>query len=326
MAERVQADRGWDLFDEALSAPIEELEFDLRGCADAPWSDFFLNPRRLRGSDFLMRWNQGAWTERIVIEAVNAMSEFYAIPYGPSSVAPDDDIQAHERYFERLEQAGLSQLKRPDILIFRKSDIPEVDRAVKNIGGELDLPFHSETEPDMQALLSKSILAVECENSLWVARQMRNYGEALRPMRRLGGKLGLPKNAILPTVILKEEDRERLFAWQNGTGIDIHIWHVFFDLAFGLSLDRADSLISEGLIEPTRQTFQAPGGATSSKDIYKFYYHYAYPLGDIVQEPNLIADSVTDRNGHILPFVKFEGGRLRITSETLQMLQRSAIE
>ena len=312
--------QNWDAFGQCLSAMVEDIELEFTGFSYIPWADHFLNPRRLRGSDFLMRWNQGVWSERIVIEAINDTQEFYAIPYGPSSVAPDNDVRAYELYFERLEQAGLSQLKRPDILLFGKPDAVEVDRLVHTLGGEGELPFIPEDDPSMRQLLSRAIIAIECENSLWRAGQMPAYGEELRPMRRLRGRLGLPKNAVLPTVILKEEDRGRLFAWQDENDIDIHIWHIFYDMSFGLSLNAADALIAEGLIEPTNQRFQAPGGATTEKYIYKFYYHYAYSIGDITEEPNLVADFITDRNGHILPFVKFEGGRMTINTETIQLL------
>ena len=313
--------QNWDAFEQYLSAAVEDIELEFTGFSYIPWADHFLNPRRLRGSDFLMRWNQGVWSERIVIEAINDTREFYAIPYGPSSVAPDSDVRAYELYFERLEQAGLSQLKRPDILLFGKSAAAEVDRLVNALGSEDELPFIPEDDPVMRQLLSKAIIAIECENSLWRARQMPAYGEQLRPMRRLGGRRGLPKNAVLPTVILKEEDRGRLFTWQDENNIDIHIWHIFYDMSFGLGLNAADALIAEGLIEPTNQRFQAPGGATTEKYIYKFYYHYAYPIGDITEEPNLVADFITDRNGHILPYVRFEGGKMTINAETIQSLK-----
>ena len=101
---------------------------------------------------------------------------------------------------------------------------------------------------------------------------------------------------------------------------------MFFDLAFGISLAEADSLIGEGLIESTPQVFQAPGGATTSKDIYKVYYHYAYRIGDMVEEPSLTADSITDKSGHILPFVRFEGGRLSINAATVELLEAAARE
>ncbi|RMF33551.1 MAG: hypothetical protein D6759_06835, partial [Chloroflexi bacterium] len=64
----------------------------------------YLNPRYLRGSDFLMRFSQGRWAEEIVVRTINATEAFRAIPYGPSSVAPSDPFEM-ERYFERLDRA-----------------------------------------------------------------------------------------------------------------------------------------------------------------------------------------------------------------------------
>jgi hypothetical protein len=95
----------------------------------------------------------------------------------------------------------------------------------------------------------------------------------------------------------------------------------FFDRAYGLALNEAERLVHEGFIQATEQTFQAPGGAVSKKTIYKFYYHYAYPLGISSEEPQLIADYIVDHNGHILPYVRFQGGRLRILPEAFAILR-----
>jgi len=310
------------LFEKILSISQEKLEFSFKGQSFVSWSDFLLNPRRLRGSDFLMRWSQGVWSEHRLIQAVNSTNKYFAIPYGPSSTAPDNDVRAFELYFERLEKAGLGNIKRPDILIFCKKDKKEIDEILKDLGGVEELPFTAEEDKRMQKLLSRAILAAESENSLWKAGQMPDYGSKLKPMRRLKGKKGLPTNAILPTVIIKEEDRKPLRVWQNRRGIKIHIWHVFYDMAFGLSFDNAQKLIKSGKIKGTQQVFQAPGGATTKKIIYKFYYQYAYPLGKSIKEPSLIADSIVDKNGHILPYVRFDGGTLSLTKEAYKVLDK----
>jgi hypothetical protein len=144
-------------------------------------------------------------------------------------------------------------------------------------------------------------------------------------MKRLGGRPVLPRNAVLPTVIIKEEDRVPLKTWQDRHRVPIHVWHVFFDLAFGLSLDEAERLISEGLIEPTRQTFQAPGGATTRKVIYKYPYLYAYELAEATEEPGLVGKYIEDKNGHILPFVHFQGGRFRLLPPAIDLLSRGKL-
>jgi len=311
-------------FEKILSVCVENIEFEFKNNPFTEWSNFLLNPRRLRGSDFLMRWSQGVWSEERTTQAVNKHGEFFAIPYGPSSVAPDDDVRAFELYFERLEEAGLGKIKRPDLLIFKRADQQTILHAIENLGGISELPFIQENTPDMQKILSKAIVAIECENSLWKGSLMPDYLTELKPQKRLGGKLGLKKAAVLPTIIIKEEDREPLQAWQDLNNIPIHVWHVFFDMAFGLALDEAQRLIAEEYILPSEQTFQAPGGATSKKLLYKFYYSYGYPLGDALEEPELIAKSITDKNGHILPYVHFKGGEMSIRDEALNILRELA--
>lgn len=307
-------------FELELCVATEDIEFGLDGHSLLPWSDYLLNPRRLRGSDFLMRWSQGVWSEERVTQAVNQTGNYFALPYGPSGTAPDNDPRAFELYFERLEKAGLGKVKRPDLLIFPKVEAPLISSVVTQLGGVAELPFISETDDGMRTILSKALIAIECENSLWRAERMPDYRTPLTPQRRLAGKPGLKKAAVLPTVIVKGEDLHPLQSWQDQTGVEIHIWHVFYDLAFGISFNKVNDLIAQGLIEPTTQVFQAPGGATTRKTIYKIYYRYAYLLGQAEQEPELKPMHIEDSNGHILPFVKFEGGSLALSRECLQVL------
>lgn len=307
-------------FEQALSLSAADTDFSFRGIHDIEWAQFLLNPRRLRGSDFLMRWSQGVWSERRLTEAINATSRFHAIPYGPSGTAPKEDIKAFELYFERLEAAGLGSTKRPDLLVFDASDRERVSELVSEAGGAAELSFIRES--DLSPLLQLAILAIECENSLWKTSKMPDYGSKLKPMKRLGGKLGLRKNAVLPTVILKEEDRQPLLQWQADNSISVHIWHAFYDRAYGLALNEAMRLLDEGLIEPVMQIFQAPGGATTKKTLYKFYYHYAYEIGISTDLPTLVSDFVEAANGHILPYVRFEGGRMTLCSKALAVLEK----
>ena len=128
-------------FETVLSVTDSIIEWELRGTPSLAWADFWLNPRRLRGSDFLMRWSQGAWSEERFREAIDATQDFFALPYGPFSVAPDDDVRAFELYFERLEAANLAKLKRPDLLIFPAKARTTIHKFVNSIGGLTELPF-----------------------------------------------------------------------------------------------------------------------------------------------------------------------------------------
>src|SRR3989338_4580279 len=305
-------------FEKVLSVSKENMAFELSDFPLLPWADFILNPRRLRGSDFLMRWSQGVWSENRLIEAVNENGKYFAIPYGPSGTAPTDDVRAFELYFERLEEAGLGSIKRPDLLVFKKGDEGEIKNFLGSAGGVQELPFIQENK--LKPLLDKAVVAIECETSLWKSKKMPDYATEFSAQKRLNGKLGLKKTAVLPTIIVKEEDRDPLKKWQEKNRVSIHVWHVFYDQAFGIPLDEAERLINDGLIEPTIQTFQAPGGATTKKAIYKIYYRYGYPLGDAIEEPSLVSAYIEDKNGHILPYVKFDGGELELRKEAVEVL------
>lgn len=309
-------------FEEVLSVSIEEIEFEFRGIKKIGWDDFWLNPRRLRGSDFLMRWSQGVWSEKRIIDAVNQTHLFHAIPYGPSGVAPTNDVREFELYFERLEDAGLGKIKRPDLLIFKIADKLFVEEFLASVGGFAELPFIK--EENLQDLLQKTVVAIECENSLWVTEKMPDFNTPMKVQKRLGGKLGFPKNAVLPTIIIKDEDRVPLNLWQEKNKIPIHIWHVFFDRAYGISFTEAQRLVDAGLILPTEQVFQAPAGATTKKSIYKYYYQYAYLLGIAKQRPELTPAFIEDKNGHIMPYVKFEGGSLELSDEAINLLKQAS--
>jgi hypothetical protein len=95
-------------------------------------------------------------------------------------------------------------------------------------------------------------------------------------------------------------------------------------VAFGIAFDETQRLIEENYILPTEQNFQAPGGATTKKSLYKFYYHYGFPLGDALEEPKLTAKHIVDKNGHILPYVHFEGGTMSLRDEALGVLRKMA--
>ncbi len=308
------------LFERALSVAGEETEFRFTAVGPIPWLDFELNPRRLRGSDFLMRWSQGVWSEKILTQVLEKSERFFALPYGPSGVAPENDVRAYELYFERLEKAGLGKLKRPDLLVFRNSDKDRIQKLVEALGGEQELPFTPEEDHTIQEILKTAIVAIECENSLWRARQMPGFNQPLKPQKWLNGRLGLPKTTIVPTIIVKEEDRKPLLDWQEQRKVPIHIWHTFYDLAYGISLNELEILIADGRVQPRQQIYQEPRGITTTKIIYNARYYYAYALAQQETEPKLVAASITDKNGHILPYVRFEGGSFLLEPESLEIL------
>ena len=158
-------------YERALLVPVEDVALATSPLDEALWIEFWLNPRLLRGSDFLMRWSQGVWSEKRLLEAANATGQFFAVPYGPSGVAPEDP-QGVENYFIRLQEAGLDQHKRPDLLVVRGADRIHVEAVIRDMGGAVELPFKPDSDPGVRELLGRATLAIECENSLRHATKM----------------------------------------------------------------------------------------------------------------------------------------------------------
>jgi hypothetical protein len=337
----------FDSFRRFLQTTKIDLDFLLPDLFPQALDEFYLNPRYLRGSDFLMRFSQGRWAEDILARTINATQHFYAVPYGPSSVAPSDPREM-ELYFERLDSAGAVG-KQPDLLILSREDYEDVRPRLDEIG-LANLPFTSEA--DLDFLRSRAIVAVEVENSLWVASAMPGYGQGVELAELIArerrfrkpesiarweqwqesvrqfcaqsetrGRLrGFLETAKVPTVIIKNEDLEPLVSWEASFNIPVFVFHVFYDEAYYISLQEARELIDSGVILPTEQTFYAPGGPTTRKYIYKIWYTLAHPLGQLIQAPELSARFVQDKNGHILPYVHFSGGEMILSSEIIAEL------
>jgi hypothetical protein len=335
-------------FEQFLQTTEIDLSFLLSDLFPQMLCEFYLNPRYLRGSDFLMRFSQGRWAEDILVRTFNATDNLRVVPYGPSSVAPSEPHEM-ERYFERLDKAGTIG-KRPDLLVLPKDDHETIRSQLDEIG-LVNLPFTPEA--DLDFLRSRAIIAVEVESSLWVAREMPNYGQDValieliekrrrfrkpdktaqwetwtkdvqrfcsqsEARRRLKGFL---ETAKVPTVIIKDEDLAPLVDWETAFDVPIFIFHVFYDEAYYISFQDAYELIESGVILPTEQTFYAPGGPTTHKHIYKIWYTLAQPLGTMTREPKMSAKFVKDKNGHILPYVHFSGGQMALSAEILAELR-----
>jgi len=339
----------FDSFEQIMHITRVDLDLSLPNTFAQVLCEFHLNPRYLRGSDFLMRFSQGRWAEDIVTRTINATDDLRAVPYGPSSVAPAEPREM-ELYFERLDKAGTIG-KRPDLLILSRDDYEAIRPRLNEIG-ITNLPFIPEA--DLAFLRSRAVMAVEVENSLWVAREMPDYGKDIELIRLAARKRrfrkaeskakweawaesvrrfciqsethrrlkGFLETAKVPTVIVKDEDIGPLAEWEANFGIPIFIFHVFYDEAYFISFKEARTLIDAGVILPTEQTFYAPGGPTTRKHIYKIWYTLAHPLGKMTQAPEMSAKFVQDRNGHILPYVHFSGGQMSLSEEILTELRR----
>jgi len=311
-------------FDQVLSVPAEEIQILLHGHVQLPWNEFRLNQHRICGSDFLTRWSQTAWAESLLIYTVEETEGYFAVPYGPRAVAPAEDVREFALYCQDLERAGFADQRRPDLLVFLSRDKNSVEKVIRRLGHQQLLPFTPESSPDMRRLLSLAVLALKCESSLWITEDFPSPGARPKPTMRPGRRPRRARRAASPTMALKEDDCSCLHQWQEKHHVPVHFWHVFFDAAFGISLSEAETLIEDKLVAPSTQVYQAPNGEMTKKVVYRFPCRYAYKLNRAMDMPELRANFIEDKNGHILPYVKFHGGSLSLAQEAVSILSEAA--
>ena len=104
-----------------------------------------------RGSDFEARWNEGAWAELRIIEALNNDPDLHAVPFGISDGTPFwSAAEMAARDLPDQNQHG----KRPDVLVFHTETLTAEERMAVD-----DLAFISDDQAE--AITHKAIMAVD---------------------------------------------------------------------------------------------------------------------------------------------------------------------
>jgi len=118
-------------------------------------------PPSTASSEFLTNKEQGDWAERVVFSAINENSqEYVALKYGrDDSLAAGDEgfSDFYLRYQDELNHIG----KKPDLLIFRKTDVPNL----------------SEVDLDDDAMVARAVAAIEVRSSSFLANKYSSFME-----------------------------------------------------------------------------------------------------------------------------------------------------
>lgn len=115
-------------------------------------------------SEFITNKEQGDWAETVLFEAINSMSKNYvAVHYGKSDnlVAGDDGFaEFFHTYQEELDSIG----KRPDLLIFKRSDFDD------SLGYDISHIEHSL----INDYVKKAIAGIEVRSSAFLIEHYEN--------------------------------------------------------------------------------------------------------------------------------------------------------
>jgi hypothetical protein len=306
-----------NFFNLYLELPTNELEweFDPSTYLISEEISYLINPRRLRGSDFLMRWAQGRWSEEIVTNALNKTAQFGVIPYGPSTVAPEDPAEL-ELFFEKMDVIA-QEGKRPDLLLYDKGIFDWVQNELVYRLGSVQ-KMAEMPSGQMRDIISKAKAAFEIENSLWVTEKMPGFGKPFSRYVRGKNKGRLKPAGIIPTIIVKEEDIPRLQHWETNYGIPIYVVHIFYDRGYFIKFDDILTLLDSGELAMETQRFTNPDGtASSSKQIVKVPYILCKEFGT-VSGPNLTPRTFVDKNGKVMTYVTFSEGEIDLSSTVFE--------
>jgi hypothetical protein len=304
-----------------LQLPTEELWWEFGRSDHFPPEElgFLINPRRLRGSDFLMRWAQGRWAEEIVVRALNQTQQLGIIPYGPSTVAPEDPNEL-EFFFEKMDVIA-EEGKRPDLLLYDKVTADWARRELEHRLGNVEKIAETSSE-QVRDVIAKALAAFEIENSLWVTEKMPGFGKPFSRYVRGKNKGRLKPAGIIPTLIVKQEDIPRLEQWEAKYGIPIYVVHIFYDRGYFIRFQDILGLLVSGELGMETQRFTNPDGtATAPKQIVKVPYILCKEFG-AVSGPTLVPKTFVDRNGKVMTYVTFSGGHLHLSPAVFEEWRR----
>jgi hypothetical protein len=244
-----------------------------------------------RGGDFLARYDQGFWAERLTRAYLDRSTRYRAIPYGTSRNEPFTDMQSFRQHMETefLLQAWSAggRWKRPDLLLIPRETLREEKG---NDAWTPDLQ-HLDNE-HCRLYVQEAKAAIEVETSLWQVKRA----------------------TVRLSFTVKQEDLEALRNWVTANKIPLFIVQVFFDCAYVLAFSTLEELIRLPATNP-RHVASKPDRITK-KDTYKVPLAEGVLLGDI-PEPDVEGKVFKAPNGKVTVYGRLTGSAIQLAELTV---------
>jgi hypothetical protein len=238
-----------------------------------------------RGSDFEARWTEGAWAEKLILEALNELPDLLAVQFGiTDGTAFWSSKEMAARDLPDQTQHG----KRPDVLIFRRK---------KMTSGELSDARQLVLQPDKDAiaLARKAVLAIESEFSPYdYKHRLDGYGKEL-------------------SFTIKDEDLKPLKKWHQYFEVPLGIVQVYFDSSYFLAFQSLLDGIKDGTIKKQIER-------NYNKPVYYPKMSTGIPFAEFTSGPKIRGDVIRDKYGKYTPLRKVEGGKLKLSPEMRKIL------
>jgi hypothetical protein len=281
---------------------------------------------RGRGIDFKQKFHTSRWAEDLLICALGSKLGLTTVRYGISTYVPDGQELVY----------GHSNYKDPDLLVF-KSDLLSPEEKALIMNGSLDWKQREALgKAGSDALLKRALVALEVEFSPYQAKQMKGRHWQRRSAQKWDERpLKHANPPIAPNIWVKEEDIEKLAAWERDFGIPIVVVHVFDEEAFAVALacvsrfrraynargaDIKKLQVTSGIFAKMQDYDRVDmQGAGQQKPVFIVTPTAAEKVGDIT---GVHVSSQVDVSGSkkYVAHVLFTGGQISISPEFLSFL------
>lgn len=244
-----------------------------------------------RGGDFLARYDQGFWAERLVRVYLEHSLVYRPIPYGTSRSEPFTDMETFRTYAvnEALLQAWSAgqRWKRPDLLLIEREKLRESG------GTDTWMPdlLHWDNDRCKEFVKSASA-AIEVETSLWQVKQA----------------------TVQLSFTVKDEDLPPLRNWVEANRIPLYVVQVFYDQAYVLPFKTFEHLIS--LEAPPKRRVIAIEDRFTKKLTYSVPLTEGNVLGDI-PEPEVEGRVFKATNGRVTVYGRLTGSQIESSDQAL---------
>ncbi len=173
---------------------------------------------RGRGIDFKQKFNTSRWAEDLLIRSLDNALGVKTVRYGISTYVPEGEELVY----------GNSKYKEPDLLVFKADALSQSE---KQLLGDGSLDWKERTalgKAGLDNLLKRAFVALEIEFSPYQAKEMKDRHWKIRTPEKWDARpLKHAKPPTAPNIWVKEEDIEKLHAWESDYGIPIAVAHFF---------------------------------------------------------------------------------------------------
>jgi hypothetical protein len=287
---------------------------------------------RGRGIDFKQKFNTSRWAEDLLIRSLDDALGVKTVRYGISTFVPEGGELVY----------GKSKYKEPDLLVFKTEALSVKEKQLLG-DGLLDWKERAELGKEgLDDLLKRAFVALEIEFSPYQAKEMKErYWRIRTPEKWDARPLKHAKPPTAPNIWVKEEDIEKLNAWENDFGIPIAVAHFFDQEAFAVALSKVSSFrqkyMAEGADQKKLQVTTGifakiqdydrvdMQGAGEQKPVFVITPTAAEKIGDISE---VTVSSQVDLSGSkkYVSHIIFTGGKIEISPGFIEFLTNLSIQ